>query len=219
MWRGAGLAVLGLLLPFATGGTTARAESGRPAVVTEALRYCVLGERASTQEEKVAAHTRGRELAEQAVEQYGDDAAAHFALFCNLGRLVEMDIAAGLANPLGLARAVRESKRVRREVDRAIELQPDYTDALAAKGAMLVRLPQLLGGDPRQGEALLHRVLVLQPAAVRTRMELARVYDDRGDRERAVEQVRTALGLAEQQGRWSDAAEARRLLQRMTAAQ
>jgi hypothetical protein len=98
---------------------------------------------------------RGLALAEAAVEADDGDAAAHFAVFCNVGRRLEL-LPIGLGSLTGIG-------RVRREIDRALTLAPDSPAALTAKGLMLRRLPRLLGGDAAEGERLLRRALELVP--------------------------------------------------------
>ena len=81
--------------------------------------------------------------------------AAHFALFCNAGKQVQL---AGLS--FGSLWKVR---RLRREIDRAAELAPNDTDVLIAKGALLLSLPAVLGGDASAAERLLSRALSAEP--------------------------------------------------------
>ena len=69
------------------------------------------------------------------------------------------------------------------DLDRTLELDPDHAEALASKGIMLIRLPRLFGGDAAKGEAMLRRVLVLDPEAVSTRLVLAERCEGRGQRE------------------------------------
>src|SRR5262245_32298273 len=71
--------------------------------------------------------------AEAAVKANDADAIAHFAVFCSLGEKMRL---AGLG--LGALTGLR---RLRREVDRTLELAPDFPDALAGKGALLLGTP------------------------------------------------------------------------------
>ena len=87
---------------------------------------------------------RGLDLAEQALALDEDNPKAHFAVFCNLGKILE-------TSGIGV-RTVRSIGRARRELDRTLELAPDYVDALLAKAEMLTRLPRWLGGDLTEAE-------------------------------------------------------------------
>src|SRR6266550_1825011 len=85
-------------------------------------------------------------LAEEAVDADDADARAHFAVFCALGKQMR---AAGLS-----VFNLGKLRRVRREIDRALELAPDSADALVGKGSLLRAMPRLLGGDLREAGRL-----------------------------------------------------------------
>ena len=94
-------------------------------------------------------------LAEQAVAVDDADAAAHFALFCALGKRVQdARLGAGM---------LTDVRRLRHEIDRALELAPSDPELWAAKGAMLLSLPSLLGGDRSEAQRLLVRAFVADP--------------------------------------------------------
>src|SRR5262245_13674305 len=107
----------------------------------EALALCRSAEQASGAARETLL-ARGRTLAEDAVKDDDADATAHFALFCTLGRQMQLRT----ASPFTLA----EMRRLRREIDRTLELAPRSVDALTAKGALLLELPWILGGDRRE---------------------------------------------------------------------
>jgi len=104
-----------------------------------------------------------------------------------------------------------------RELDRTIELQPNHAGALSAKGTFLVRLPRLLGGDVDRGEAMLQRVITLDPTAVNARISLARVCEYRGRRDEGIEYARRALQCAKDLGRADKIAEAQAMLSELGA--
>ncbi|HZP39924.1 MAG TPA: tetratricopeptide repeat protein [Candidatus Binatia bacterium] len=150
---------------------------------------------------------RSLALAETAVKADDRDPQAHFAVFCALGKQTELK---GLSpGTLGAYR------RVRREVDRALELAPDYVDALTGKGALLIEAPRLFGGDPGEAERLLRRAIALDPEFVRPRLDLARALDAQGRRDAARGEAAAALALAERKKDSDDVAAARKLVARL----
>jgi len=98
---------------------------------------------------------RGLALAERAVERDDQDGRAQFAVFCNLGKLVEL-------HGIGWG-TFSDVRRVREAADRAVALAPDDVDALVGRGALLLRLPRFLGGDHQEAESCLVRALRLDP--------------------------------------------------------
>ena len=127
--------------------------------------------------ERSAVLARGLARAEEAVKANPRDAVAHFAVFCNLGKRLDMERHGG-----GLFATLGDLRRVRSEIDITLALAPDYPAALAAKGQMLVELPRLLGGDAQEGERLLRRAVALDPDDTRMRLMLANVAQAAGER-------------------------------------
>ena len=66
--------------------------------------------------------------------------------------------------------AVFTIRRVRRSIDRALELDPDYVDALVAKARLLRRLPRQWGGDRVEARRCLATALRLDPTHGEARM-------------------------------------------------
>ena len=132
----------------------AAAEVGGSPLARAALATC---ERAATVtgKEQLAALADGTALANAAIGADPQDPVAYFAAFCSLGRRLELR---GIS-----MHSLRELRQARAALDTALTLLPDYVDALAAKGALLLRLPRLLGGDPALGATLLRRATNLAP--------------------------------------------------------
>lgn len=128
-------------------------------------------------------------LAEQALAENEDDAKAHFAVFCSLGRRAEMQ-GADLDSLTTLG-------RLRGALDRAIEIEPSFVDALLAKGRLLARLPWILGGDAEEGEHLIRRALDLDPDSTVARLQLAHVLSERGEAAEARRVARDVVARAE----------------------
>lgn len=151
---------------------------------SEALALCMAAEQAPATEQSPLLE-RGLALAEAAVAADSEDAKAHFAVFCNLGRELRL-------RPRGLG-SLRAVGRLKRAIDRTLELVPESVDALTGKGMLLFELPRFLGGDRAEAERVLHRALDLDPACGPAQVALARVLAARGSRAAAVAQARHAL--------------------------
>ena len=137
----------------------------------EALTLCERADDVSGEDRRQAL-ARGMALAENALAANARDALAHYAAVCNLGKQME---AAGI----GLGQLL-DLQRLRHELDTTLELAPGDADALVAKGALLLRLPRLLGGDAAQAEQLLRRALAAEPGNRTARCYLARALAARG---------------------------------------
>lgn len=144
--------VIALLLLFAPG---ARAEDVDVTHATDqSLALCAAADELAPEEREIAL-ARGLALADAAVAADDRSARAHYAVVCNLGKATALR---GVS--LGAFRAVA---RLRREIDATLALAPNDAETLAAKGAVLIRLPRLLGGDPVEGEQWLRRALAVDP--------------------------------------------------------
>lgn len=153
--------VTALLLALLVFGTvpgvvsTVHADEGHP-TTSYTARATLLCERADdlSGRHAEAMLREGLRLAELAVERDDRDAHAHFALFCALGKLLERD-------RVGLG-SVRKVRRLRRVIDRTLEIEPDYIAANIAKAELLARLPGWLGGDAAEARRYRARAVALQ---------------------------------------------------------
>jgi tetratricopeptide (TPR) repeat protein len=185
----------------------ARATEAGPGVAQQALAECKEGRASPDRAAREQHFTAGIALAERALELNEASADAHFARFCNRGELARID-GESIAALVALSGLMAD-------LDRTLELQPDHSEAMASKGIMLIRLPRLFGGDAVKGEAMLRRVLVLDPKAVSSRLVLAECCDRRGERDEALGLARQALEIAQEQGRTDKIAEAQATLAKL----
>lgn len=195
-------AVVGVLLTLS--GRSAFADPTVSTLAHQAMAECDEGRLAADRAERAAHFARGEELAQRAVHLDDASADAHFAVFCNRGESMRLD-----------GESIRDVFALRgllAELDRTLALQPDHPAALAAKGTFLIRLPRLLGGNVDRGEAILRRVLVLDPETVTARLGLARVYEYRGQFEESLAYATRALEIARELGRADKIAEAQSVL-------
>ena len=155
----------------------------------KALRECNLGRRVQERSIRLTHFERSQALAERAITLDDQVANAHFALFCSLGEQMRID-GESLSSLLAF-------RRMMRELDRTLELNPDHLNALSSKGTLLVRLPVLLGGDAARGEQMLRLVIQRDPKAVNARLTLAKIYAIRGNRHEAIALATKALKIAQ----------------------
>lgn len=153
--------------------------------------------------ERAALLAAGLALAEQAAATNPQDAAAHFAIFCNLGKSLMY------RSTWKLFGALSDLRRAKNEIDLALTLAPDYAPALAGKGAMLAELPRVLGGDRDEGARLLLRAVALSPQDPKLLLALAEVLKDSGELDAARAHASTAIGILERAGPVDDLSSAR----------
>jgi hypothetical protein len=165
-WVRHAAALFALLVPVAVRAVPA----GSPESIA-ALKQCDAID-VMADAERDAAIERGLTRAEATVAADARDARGHFAVVCYLGKRMER---AGIS-----FRQISDLRRLRRELDRTLELAPGDADALLAKGALLLKLPRLLGGDVDEAEVLLRQALVAEPDNTAVRCYLAEAQRSHG---------------------------------------
>lgn len=187
-----------------------QAEPSLHSLIDQAMHQCHLGRVARERAVRVSHFEKGQQIGEQAVAIDDRSANAHFAVFCNLGELMRVDGELSIGSVVSF-------RRLMRELDRTLELDPNHLDALSSRGTLLVRLPVLLGGDADRGEQLLRHVIKEEPQAVNARLSLAKSYCGRGRHQEAVLLASEALSLAEAQQRQDLIPEANRVVSQLRA--
>lgn len=121
-------------------------------------------------------YDEGVALAEQAIERDPNATDAHYALFLNLGRRSERS---------GVGAQIFTVRRLKKLLDRTIELDPQHAHAWEARGEMLLALPRLLGGSRSEGEAALRRAAEIDPEWPKPWLRLAALFRDEDEPEQA----------------------------------
>ncbi|MCW5888956.1 MAG: hypothetical protein KIT14_00235 [bacterium] len=195
-------ALAALLLCFAV--APAWAGPSAEELAKQSIADCLAGQKTKDRAGKVALFTRGQELAEKAIALDDGLVDAHYGRFCNLGESLRVDGEK--------ITSVFKLKDLMRELDRTLALDPNHVEALATKGALLVQLPRLFGGDVPKGEQMLKKVVHLDDNAVNSRIVLAKACKWRGDTEEGVAYAQRALQIAKDEGRTDKVAEAQAVL-------
>ncbi|MDR4493184.1 MAG: hypothetical protein AB7P17_12120 [Nitrospirales bacterium] len=170
----------------------------------QSMEQCQKGRIATDREVRARHFELGKQLAEEAMQLDKQYPNGHFSFFCNLGEQMRLDGE--------VLSAALEYHRLMDALNTAIALNPDYLDAISAKGMLLVRLPWIMGGDPEKGEVLLKRVVKEDPTAINARIGLARLCVERGDQQDALFYARDAYNLAKNRQQLDLLPEAQQLL-------
>jgi len=126
-------------------------------------------------------------LAEQAIARDPSVADGHYALFVNLGRKAERT---------GVAAQTMKISRLKKLLDKTLELDPRHAHAWEAKGEMLMRLPRLFGGSEAEGELALRRSAELAPKWAKPPLRLAELDWKKGRVDQARAEAERARDLA-----------------------
>lgn len=150
-------------------------------LVTLSYVYFLIGDvRARTDEDKLAAYDRGRELGRRAVELAPHDEEAHLWYAINTGRWGQVK---------GVMRSLFLLPTIRSEIETILELNPRSVRGRALAGNVLMEVPRFVGGDRTQAEKQFRRGLAVDPHFTSLRVDLARLLIDAGRYDEAREQL------------------------------
>jgi tetratricopeptide (TPR) repeat protein len=182
-------AVLTGLLVLSPAATHATPNSDASACAAEADRHLRAAERhpLTDSPEQLALYREAERLAEKAITLDPDSAEGHFIYFAARGRR--------LISEGGLAATLKMTS-LNQHLTRALELNPDYAHALAAKGGILLDLPFYLGGDANEAERVLARAVHLNPKGPGTRITYAKALIRQGRKSDARENLNLAAHYA-----------------------
>ena len=147
--------------------------------------YFLIGDvRARTDEEKLAAYDRGRELGRRAVELAPRDEEAHVWYAINTGRWGQVK---------GVMRSLFLLATIRTEIETILELNPRSVRGRALAGNVLMEVPRFVGGDRAQAEKQFRRGLEVDPHFTTIRVDLARLLIAAGRYDEAREELSRVL--------------------------
>jgi tetratricopeptide (TPR) repeat protein len=148
--------------------------------------YFLLGDvQATTDEDKLAAYTRGREVGQRAIELGPRSEEAHVWYAINTGRWGQVK---GVMRSLFLLPTVRE------ELDVIFSLNPRSVRGHALAGNVFFEVPGLLGGDRKKAEDHYRKALAIDPRFTVVRIDLARLLMASGRQAEARQELTRVLG-------------------------
>ncbi|UCD19019.1 MAG: hypothetical protein JSU64_06225 [candidate division WOR-3 bacterium] len=146
----------------------------------------LLGDRAEEKSEKLGLYYKGRDYGREAIELDDDSPDAHFWYMVNIGRVGQTK---GVLNSLALV------PEVRREIERVLELDPEYIGALDAQAMLYYELPGLLGGNLNKSIESLDRAIALDSNYTLLYVDMAKVYIKKKNYEKARWYLERAIAI------------------------
>jgi tetratricopeptide (TPR) repeat protein len=164
-------------------------------LITLSYVYFLLGDvRARSDDEKLAAYDRGRELGKRAVELAPRDEEAHLWFAINTARWGQTK---GVLRSLFLLPTVRE------EIETILSLNPKSARGRALAGNVLMEVPAFAGGDKARAEKQFRWGIEADPHFTSLRVDLARLliasgrYDEARQELTRVTEERTPTNVAD----------------------
>jgi tetratricopeptide (TPR) repeat protein len=141
--------------------------------------------RATTDEERLAAYDRGRQVGRRAVELAPRNPEAHFWYAVNTGRW---------GTTKGVLRSLFLLPTMREEIEIILALAPDHPGALGLAGNVELALPW---GDLDRAERDFRKALRIDPRHTAARVDLARLLIKRGKYREARQELQRVLAEKE----------------------
>jgi hypothetical protein len=136
---------------------------------------------------RLAAYEAGAKAAQQSLEINDANADAHFFHALNIGSAARLQ---------GVTNAALTVKEIKYCASRAIELDPNHSQALQMMGGLMMELPWFLGGSERKAQEYLERAITVDGNFANARIMLAKLYKKQDRMDDARKQL-TAVILAE----------------------
>ncbi len=140
--------------------------------------------RAKTEEDKLAAYDRGRQVARRATELAPRNADAHFLYGANTARWGQTK---------GIFRSLFLVPTVRQTLDAIFELDPRHAPGHALAGNVSLELPAMLGGSIERAEEHFRKALAVEPRYTALHIGLAKVFIKRGQYAEARRELEAVL--------------------------
>ncbi len=129
--------------------------------------HITLGDKATTKSERMRLFTRAQTIAESLLKLNDCNADAHCWWAVARGRVGQTR---GVMNSLFMV------PELKRELNRALELDPNNRTAYDVYGVLYYELPGIAGGDLNKSEDYLKKGIDIAPSYTLLRLDLAKVY-------------------------------------------
>jgi tetratricopeptide (TPR) repeat protein len=149
-------------------------------------RYQIYGQTLGDDEKKrkLTAWKRGLHHGERALNVNPEGKEGHFYYMANMGAIAQIK---------GTLTSLWKFRRIKREMDRTLELDPDWPPILLPRAQYLMALPGIFGGDRQEAMELCQRVIELDPDHLPTYVCMARLLAEEGRYDEAVANLNRVL--------------------------
>jgi tetratricopeptide (TPR) repeat protein len=132
-------------------------------------RYQIYGQTLSQaeRERKLALWEKGLQYGRKAVEVNPEGKEGHFYYMANMGAAAQLK---------GALTSLWKFRRIKKEMDTTLELDPDYPPILFARAQYLTEMPGIFGGDEQEAMRLYQRVVELDPTYLLAYVCMARIH-------------------------------------------
>lgn len=150
--------------------------------------YFFLGQEEANRKDALNYHSQGIKVCSPAVRAEPEQVAAHFWLGVNLGLAARHE---------GSLRAIRHAWRAKRELQRAVRIDPSYHGAgpLRVLARLQHKLPRWLGGGLPHARRNYETAITLAPENTVTRIYFAELLLEVGERDRARAELELVLSV------------------------
>lgn len=126
-----------------------------------------LAELAETKAKKISFYQAGMVLAETLIKVNDKNPWGHFWCGVNFGEICRLR---------GILKSLTGLKRIKLEINRALELDPKNTDIIYALAVVYLETPGFIGGDKKKAELYLNTAIIINPNFTLPYLELAKHY-------------------------------------------
>jgi tetratricopeptide (TPR) repeat protein len=140
--------------------------------------------RATTDDQRLAAYDRGRQVAKRVVELQPKHVEARFWYALNMARWGQTK---------GVIRSLFLLPQVQEEIQAILTLEPTFTPVYALAGHVFYEVPGLLGGDLKKAEAMFRTGLEQDPQFTAMRVGLGKTLLKLGRVEEAQRELQAVL--------------------------
>jgi tetratricopeptide (TPR) repeat protein len=149
-------------------------------------RYQIYGQAlgGDQKKEKLEHWEKGIEYGRRAVKANPDGKEGHFYYMANIGATAQLK---------GILQSMWRLRKIKKEMDRTLEIDPNYPPALLARAQYLMEMPGVFGGDRQAAMRLCERALEMDPDHLPTYVTMARLLAAEGRYDEAVATLNKVL--------------------------